>query len=82
MEFQELFAGYIYFKTAMVSSLASPSGDRKNIFLVLGDAGIVDKINLKTIRLVNNNEELEALIKRKRILSTNHRTGFLRFKKG
>ena len=33
--------------------------------LVLGDAGIVDKINLKTIRLVNNNEELEALIKKK-----------------
>ena len=48
----------------------------KKHFLVLGDAGIVDKINLKTIRLVNNNEELEALIKRKRILSTNHRTGF------
>ena len=77
MEFQELFAGYIY----IIKDCVQLSGITYRIAenLVLGDAGIVDKINLKTIRLVNNNEELEALIKRKRILSTNHRTGFLRF---
>jgi len=45
--------------------MASPFGDLVAENLVLGDAGIVDKINLKTIRLVNNNEELEALIKKK-----------------
>ena len=73
--FQELFAGYIYFKRLRSALWHHLPGDLAEN-LVLGDAGIVDKINLKTIRLVNNNEELEALIKRKRILSTNHRTGF------
>ena len=50
----------IYFKRLRCSALWHhlPVGAEN---LVLGDAGIVDKINLKTIRLVNNNEELEAL---------------------
>ena len=66
----------IYFKRLRSALWHHLPGDLVAENLVLGDAGIVDKINLKTIRLVNNNEELEALIKRKRILSTNHRTGF------